>query len=385
MILICELSFNDAAHVPFNAGLLATIQTAFPKERIVFLAAAAHIEELRKEVGQPLANSIVWQELSSPAPGTPYINRFFVELRIIVNLLAMLPRDATSRLVLTSAYPSTVLALKVSRCFRAIRNPVQIVLHGMSGVIGKRYRNPLRRCQDMKTALTVLGNANIQYLVLEESIRDTVLKHLPSLCGKIEALEHPISPSEGSSQTIDLSEPIRFGFLGLADKPKGFPLFLTLANHVIAKYGHCVEFHAIGRFPENGAPVNGVEVLATKPGITRMSRADFIRGVLPLHFVVLPHEAVSYTVTASGVLLDAIALGKPVIARKIPIFEEMFERHGDIGYLFCNDSELTPIVEKILQTIDKSRYRTQVLNLLRARKSRAPETLAEAYAEMCMR
>jgi hypothetical protein len=385
MILACELSFKDAAHVPFNAGLLATIQTAFPKEHIVFLAAAPHMEELKKQVGQPLASSIVWQELSSPAPGTPYINRFFVELRIILNLFTMLPQDATSRLVFTSAYPSTVLALKVARWFRAIRNPVQIVLHGMSGVIGIRYRNPVRRFQDMKTALTVLGNTRIQYLVLEESIRDTVLQHLPSLCGKIEALEHPISPNEGSFQTIDLSEPIRFGFLGLADKPKGFPLFVTLANHVTAKYGQRVEFHAVGRFPQNDVPMKGVEVLATEPGITRIARAEFIRGVSPLHFVLLPHEATSYTLTTSGVLLDAIAWEKPIIARKIPIFEVIFERHGDIGYLFSDDSELRAIVDQILQANDKSRYRTQVLNLRSARKSRAPETLARAYGEMCRR
>ena len=236
----------------------------------------------------------------------------------------------------------------------------------------------------MKTALTLLGNKNIQYLVLEQSIRDTVLKNLPLLSGKIEALEHPISPNEGASQTVDLSEPIRFGFLGLADKPKGFPLFVELANHVTAKYGRRAEFHAIGRFPQNSVPVNGTEVLATKPeGTHRISRANFIRGVTPLHYVVLPHEAVTYTLTASGVLLDAIAWEKPVIARKIPIFEAIFEKHGDIGYLFSDDTELRNIVEQLLGPGDKSRYHRQVLNLRSLRKSRAPETLAASYREMC--
>jgi hypothetical protein len=219
-------------------------------------------------------------------------------------------------------------------------------------------------------------------LVLEQSIRDKVLQHLPFLTGQIEVLEHPISPSEGSSQTIDLTDPIRFGFLGLADKPKGFPLFVKLANHVSAKYGQRVEFHAIGRFPESGAPVNGTEVLSTKPGMSRIDRADFIRGVSRLHYVVLPHEAMSYMLTTSGVLLDAIAWQKPVIARKIPIFEAMFEKHGDIGYLFSTDSELSAIVEQILQMADKSRYRTQVLNLLSARKSRIPESLGRVFQDI---
>ncbi len=71
----------------------------------------------------------------------------------------------------------------------------------------------------------------------------------------------------------------------------------------------------------------------------------------PLHFIVLPHEAGPYTLTASGVLLDAIAWGKPVICRKIPIFESMFKKHGDIGYLFSDDEELKGVVEQIVKKL----------------------------------
>jgi hypothetical protein len=234
----------------------------------------------------------------------------------------------------------------------------------------------------MKTALRLLGNDNIQYLVLEKSIRDTVVQNLPFLSGKIEALDHPVSPNEVESQTIDLSEPIHFGFLGLADKSKGFPSFVELAKHITLKHGRRAEFHVVGRFPQNGDPGTGTEALTTKPGTALMSRADFVRGVKPLHFIVLPHEAASYALAASGILLDAIAWQKPVIARRIPIFEAMFERYGDMGYLFSNDTELKDIVEQILIAKDKSRYNRQVLNLRDARKSRAPETLAASFLEM---
>jgi hypothetical protein len=114
-----------------------------------------------------------------------------------------------------------------------------------------------------------------------------------------------------------------------------------------------------------------------------MTRGDFVRGVTPLHFVILAHEEGLYRLSASGILLDAIAWGKPVIARKIPIFEAMFERHGDIGYLFSDDAELKAVVEQILQAVDKPRYCRQVMNLRTARKSRAPETLAVPYRELC--
>lgn len=260
---------------------------------------------------------------------------------------------------------------------------MQMVLHEMSGVIGKRYRRPIRRSQDMKTALTLLGNNGIQYLVLEGHIRDKAVKSLPRLAGRIEAFEHPISPTEGASEVVELSEPIRFGFLGTALKSKGYPLFVEAANAVTAKYGRRAEFHVIGRCPEESKGVRGIEALTTRPAGSQLTREDFVRAVQPLHFVVLPYEVAPYTLSASGVLLDAIAWQKPVVARRMPTFEAMFERHGDIGYLFSGDSDLTGVIQQILQEADVSRYRRQALTLREVRKSRDPETLAVAYRELC--
>jgi hypothetical protein len=237
----------------------------------------------------------------------------------------------------------------------------------------------------MKTALTLFGNNGIHYIVLEKSICDTVVRNFPPLAGKIDALEHPLSPSQAELPALDLVEPIRFGFLGLADKAKGFPVFVDMANRITAQYGKRVEFHAIGHSPANGMTINGTNALASKPHTTLMSRPAFLNGVAPLHFIVLPHEATAYTLTASGVLLDAIAWGKPVISRKIPIFESMFSTHGDIGYLFADEESLKDILERIVQVADNARYQSQILHLRNARKWRHPEMLAKHYREICRR
>jgi hypothetical protein len=376
--------FQRRGHVPFNAGFLATIRAAFPKEDLYFYGGEAHIEELMNQLGQPLAHSIFWNEIDPVSPALTYSKRFFRELLILRHLYKILSHDADPILVLTSAFPSTVLALKILRCFQGNNPRVQVVLHGLSGVVGKRYRHPIRRFQDMNTALTLLGNKNIQYLVLERSIRDTIIKSLPHLSGNIEVLDHPISPNESTTQKVDFCQPIRFGFLGLTSKAKGYPLFVKLAGEITERYGRCAEFHVIGHFSGDDREVNDLRGLATKPAVMQMTRADFIRGLSLLHFVILPHEAASYATTASGVLLDAIAWEKPVIARKMPIFEAMFEKHGDIGYLFHDDADLMCIVEQILQTFDwQLRYRNQVMNIRMVRKSRDPEILAAAYREIC--
>lgn len=383
MVLVCELMFDRGAHVPFNAGFLATIRAAFPREEVAFYGAPAHLEELKKQVGQVFVNTVLWNEILPIPPGTSYRDRFFRELKLLRYLLGELSQGLTSRLIITSAFPSTVLAVKVARWFRSSAPPVQMVLHEMSGVIGKRYRHPIRRAQDMKTALTLLGNDGIQYLVLEQIIRDKAVKSLPRLEGRIKAFEHPISPNEGASELVNISEPIRFGFLGTALKSKGYPVFVHLAKTITSTYGPRAEFHVIGRCPEESKGVTGTEALATQPTTAPLTRSDFVRSVAMLHFIVLPYEAASYVLSASGVFLDAIAWQKPVIAKKIPTFDAMFARYGDIGYLFDDNTELISIVEQILQSTDVSRYHRQTLTLRDVRKCRDPETLAPVYRELC--
>jgi hypothetical protein len=114
-----------------------------------------------------------------------------------------------------------------------------------------------------------------------------------------------------------------------------------------------------------------------------MSRVNFIHGVKQLDFIIFPHHAGHYDLSPSGTLLDAIAWEKPLVARSLPLFENMLKKHGDIGYLFRNDMELREIVEHIIQKRDKLHYHRQVLNIRKARASRTPEALAAFYGEIC--
>jgi glycosyltransferase involved in cell wall biosynthesis len=384
MIVVAELAFNDGGHVPFNAGLLAVVRKAFPCEQVCFFGEPAHIGELKKQVGEFVAESIEWQEMRILPQDLSYISRLLGEMKILRTLLRMYPEGATCLLLLPSARPATLVAFKLVKLFRFKNIKTQIVLHGhFSGVIGRRYRHPVRRFQEMRTALTILGNDNVQYLVLEDNLRDVLLQRLPALSEKVEVLDHPLPPNEAESKTIQLNPPIRFGFLGIANEAKGFPVFVKLAEEITEKWLGQAEFHAIGRFSVEGSPPLRTDVLTTKPGMERLSRADYIQGVKQLHFIVFPHQAYFYDLNSSGTLLDALAWGKPLIARKISIFENFFAKHGDIGYLFSTDRELREIVECMLQRADKIRYDEQVSNIQRAQSSRSPEALAIGYRSMC--
>ena len=158
---------------------------------------------------------------------------------------------------------------------------------------------------------------------------------------------------------------------------------MKLAQKVVRQFGDQVEFHAIGRVPADGSLLLAMEALATKPCTERLSRSDFINGVKQLHFIIFPHEASNYKLNSSGTMLDALASAKPLIARRIPLFENMFLKYGDIGYLFSTDMELKAIVEHILEDVDIARYHQQILNIKRAQCSRTPQNLAMGYRDIC--
>ena len=386
MIVVAELAFNDEGHVPFNAGLLAIVRIAFPREHLCFFGTPAHITALKNQVGESLAASIDWKEITLLTPDLPYFVGLFLEIKMLRTLLRIFPEGSTGPLLLANAKQVTLVALKLLKRLRFREVKVQFVLHGqLAGVIGRRHRHPIRRFQEMKTALTILRNDNLQYLVLEENLRTVLVKHLPALENKVEVLPHPLPPNEVESSLENLKTPIRFGFLGLANKPKGFPVFVKLAQEIVMQFREQAEFHAIGRFPSNETIVLDTNALTTKPGLERLSRSDYTSGVAQLHFLIFPYEASNYELNSSGTLLDALAWAKPIIARQIALFENMFLQYGDIGYLFSTDLELKAIVEHIVQEVDTARYHQQVLNIQRARCSRTPQTLSAEYRNICER
>ena len=298
---------------------------AFPLEQVCFFGTQEHIYEVKKQVGEALVGSIEWKEIANLPSDLTYFARLLHEKKILETVLRHFPKGATGPFLLTSARPVTLVALKWVKRFRFKHIRTQIVLHGhLSGVVGKRYRHPVRRFQEMRTALSNFGNDNIQYLVLEENLRDVLVQNLLPLSGRVEVLNHPLPPNEVALSKNPLCVPIQFGFLGLANEAKGFPVFVKLAEEVTTQSRNREEFHAIGRLSGEESSILQTDALTTKPGVDRLSRVDYIQRVAQLHFIVFPHQASSYDLNSSGTLLDALAWGKPLIARKIAMFENFF-------------------------------------------------------------
>ena len=394
MFLVCEPIAWGLEHVSFNASLLKTIRYAYPNDTIYFHGEAAHVRHIREEIGEGFADSIMWRTLVLPPRHASFFSRVpldFKNVRLLINRLNMHPESCV--LVITGS-PSLLWALKSFAGKVQNNKKIQVIFHGILAHLGHRRSSiksfirsldPFFRINHIKTALKIFGHRGIHYIVLEEPIRDAVLKELPFLQNNIDVLDHPMPIDEQPVETNNYSLPIQFGFLGLTTKHKGFFKYLNLAYDISSRYPGLANFHVIGRLHKSyvGVDLPEMAVLSTKPGTERLSRDEYTQSVNQLHYVCLFHDKY-YELSASGVLIDSVAKEKPIIATRLPIFENLERRFGEIGYL-CTNGEFSKTIGNILGNIDSNRYNRQVLNMHRVKVSRTSESLAKQYRKLVER
>ena len=98
----------------------------------------------------------------------------------------------------------------------------------------------------------------------------------------------------------------------------------------------------------------------------------------------MPYSPELYRYSASGTLLDAVAAGKPLIALRSPIFDDLETRFGDIGELGENLKELESRMEKLVNNQDARRYLCQAGVMQEIRKSRMPAGLVPRWRSLIL-
>jgi hypothetical protein len=381
MIVVLEPLTIGIQHAPVNAGMIEIARHAFPDTRIAFYAERAHLAEVKTLIEPALGRDIEWQPIQIPDRDTGFSRRFTIELRLLRQLMALAQRG-NGHLLLLSGLESSLYAAKLVQAMQSHPVPVQALLHGyLNRIIGWRSRNPLARALDLRSALCRCGGGALQYVVLEEGIARKLHELLPDIDGTVQWLSHPVPPGEGETASATLALPIRIGFLGLSTVQKGFDVFLAAAQASAQARCQRVEFHAIGRLaPET--PTDGFSALKSVPQAQGLSRRGYVDAVRRMHYVCLPYQAAYYELSASGVLLDAIAWGKPIIALPSPTVRSLFAAHPGIGYLCANADEMLALIERLGRQCDMEAYRRQVKAMHALRREREPRFLSVRYREI---
>lgn len=289
-------------------------------------------------------------------------------------------------LILADIAPATLYAMRLN----ALRHPSAFrhfvaVLHGNAAELaGWRARNPFIRATQLQPAMAAAPK-NTRFVVLEESIRLALLEVVPEFARRFATLPHPLPSSEANRppyKATHENHPIRIAFLGAAQPKKGFDAFLKLARNLTQRFPGKVEFHAIGWLPPESANID-LSVLARQPSSHKISRAEFLQALEAVDYVCMPYSQELYRYSASGTLLDAVAVGKPLVALCSPILDDLQKNFGDIGELGENLEQLETLIENLIGQWDPHRYQEQKMVMKHICEARMPKNLLTQWRAIC--
>lgn len=371
MFFVIEPVRLGAEHLVFNSALLQSVAEAFPNEKIEFWAHQSHLDKISTAISPALQITLkaisvaprrgtLWQRLG---PDRAIANQMFT---------AVTPAD---RVIFSSITASLLLALRFN--VRRLNSKYQLgaVVHG--GLSELRWRprfNLFKRWTSLRSAMATVPKW-LSFWVLEQSIADALPRFAPELASRFAVFPHPLPPD-----LVDLiheppQQPLTIGLLGLATPQKGLLRFLNVAS---ALRGRAAKFHIVGRIHQDwrAKVAEQLVVLQQQPEAEPMPRPLFVERARRLTYGAFFFDGEHYSLTASGVLLDCIALGIPLLGCHHPLFTALEKEVGEIGH-FCQPGEEVALVEEVINNFDPIRHRRQSEAMLRLRESRKSAALAK--------
>lgn len=371
MIAVIEPVLGNTHHAAVNAGLLEALALARPDERIVFAATARHRQAVMEILGSEAAR-FGHREIAPPPSGSIRWGRILLQFRLLHHcLLALRPHT----LICMSCTPETLFASRLLLAWMPHLRII-VVLHGiLTDATGWRSRDPRHRLIDSRSALAMARHARLRLVVLEPSIRDEAVRLGLLQSERTDVWPHPIAESEVYATSGGLEgDRTKVAFLGGAKRSKGFGEFLRLMR--LARQ-HCpdrYQFSLIGTMNEEFSADETAGLMLNRE---MLPRHDYIRRLREVHYVCMPLQSDTYTLTASGSLLDCIASATPLIATPTAAILNLASS-GPVGFLANARTTLEDIILDPDRLSDRTSYARFQQTLVQLQAQRRPVALASA-------
>jgi len=381
-VILVEPWYATTGHVTFNRAFLAAIREAFPDARITLACSV----EYRSELGgtQGGQNRIAhWIEAAAwPVSSTNGdFGEFWQRTRWLTGILGRV-RDrgiTPTHLILLGSTGPILLAAFAAKVFRLPRScKTFAVLHGAAELFhGWQPRNPLLRLFTFRTAIRLLPIMGIKAIALEMFIAQKLRDRFPKQAEAILCIPHGYDETESlpASRPRANAERLRILFLGQATPQKGFAEFVQLAELARNSGNAQMEFRAAGAVRQDTRHIDQA-ALSRHAGDRPLDRGELFAELSAADLVFTWHSEQRYELTPSGILLDCIGLGVPLVGRRSHVVAALEAKYGACG-LFADDTE--SLFSALRQLEDLSTRVHQVSswkgNLLKARIDRSAQVL----------
>lgn len=184
-----------------------------------------------------------------------------------------------------------------------------------------------------------------KFFVLGDSVLNNVKKKIPeNILSNFFPIDHPYFFKKHEAKN-SLNKKINIGTVGVFSKLKGADEF-CLIHDMVNKDKFL--FSITGKIFYDISKLENMKInLPKNNGENFLSFEELNQRVESLDVILYLYPKDSYKLTASGAILDAINMRKPIIALKNDYFCYMFEKFGHFGYLFDSIEEIAYFLNNI--------------------------------------
>lgn len=190
-------------------------------------------------------------------------------------------------------------------------------------------------------------------LVLGDSIKANLCKMFVDMSANVYSICHPYFVN--NNVTIKKHKILTIGTIGVMKKEKGLDNLIKLSeelNDEICKNRLIIK--SIGQVIR--ADVSQYKNIKWIGNKTMLPRSEFDKEIQSLDYILYLYPTDSYKFTASGAIMDAIKLEKPIIAFHNDYFDYLL-KDACIGYLVNNLSDMIAIIKKLIETADNKDFK----------------------------
>lgn len=188
---------------------------------------------------------------------------------------------------------------------------------------------------------------NIKFVVLGESILKNIQLLFPkNISDHFMTMDHAYffkNDPLKKKKLID-TDKIKIGSIGFFHELKGANDFCRLVSSTT---NISIEFSITGKVLYNIKKLQQLHInLPKNLGKDHVSREELEKRIEELDIILFLYPCNSYKLMASGAILDALSMQKPIIALKNDYFEYIFKKYSAFGYLFDSIDEIIEVLNR---------------------------------------
>lgn len=215
---------------------------------------------------------------------------------------------------------------------------------------------------------------NLRFCVLGKSILRNLRPYLSEANAPLFfAIDHPGFFEDEPAESLP-HDTLRVGTVGQLTPAKGLDRILRLSRQIsvpLTVVGRIYGFCDHARWPEVrfvAGPENGF-----------IPRERFERETAALDYILFAYDPGSYRLTASGAILDALNLGRPVITLRNDCFDDVLRL--PVGYVVADMEEMAALIRRLAAEYPAGTDPQFARNIALLRREFAVETVAERLRE----